>query len=72
MEDFGITLAINGQQIPATVHPHIEGETTYYDIITDSFTISIYKDTLYTWAADDNAGFSNDEISSFGAQLNDY
>lgn len=72
MEDFGMTLAMNGQQIPATVHPHIEGDVTYYDIITDSFTISIYKDTLYTWAADDNAGFSNDEISSIGAQLNDY
>jgi hypothetical protein len=72
MEDFGITLAINGQQIPATVHPHVQDEKTYYDIITDDFTISIYKDTLYTWKADQNAGFSNDDISSIGEQLNDY
>jgi hypothetical protein len=46
MEDYGITLAINGQQIAATVHEHAEGETTYYDIVTDDFSISIYKDTL--------------------------
>ena len=72
MEDFGLTLAINGLQIPSTVHPHVEGETTHYDIITDDFTISIYKDTLYTWTAADNAGFSNDEIQSIGEQINDY
>jgi hypothetical protein len=72
MEDFVITIALNGQQIPATVHPHVEGETTYYDVITDDFTVSIYKDTLYTWAADDNAGFSNDDIHSIGEQLNNF
>jgi hypothetical protein len=72
MEDFGLTLAINGQQIAATVHPHVEGESTHYDIITDDFTITIYKDTLYTWTAFVNAGFSNDEIQSIGEQLLDY
>jgi len=72
MEDFGITLAVNGQQIQATVHPHIEGDSTYYDITTDDFSISIYKDTLYTWAADDNAGFNAEEIQTIGEQLNEY
>lgn len=72
MEDFGITLSINSQLIQATVHPHIEGESTYYDIATDDFSISIYKDTMYTWAAADNAGFNAEEIQSIGEQLNDY
>jgi hypothetical protein len=70
MEDFGITLAIHGQQIPATVHERVEGETTHYDITTDDFSISIYKDTLYTWAANDDGGFSADDIQSFGEQIN--
>jgi hypothetical protein len=72
MEDYGITLAINGQQIAATVHEHAEGETTYYDIVTDDFSISIYKDTIYTWKADDNAGFNAEEIQTIGEQLNNY
>lgn len=69
MEDFEMTIAVNGQQIPASVHPHVEGESTYYDIVTDDFTISIYKDTMYTWAVDVNAGFSNEEIQTIGEQL---
>ncbi len=72
MEDFEMTIAINGQQIAASVHPHVEGDSTYYDIVTDDFTISLYKDTMYTWAADVNAGFSNEEIQTIGEQLLDY
>ncbi|MVN93101.1 hypothetical protein [Mucilaginibacter aquatilis] len=72
MEDFGITLSINSRLIEATVHPHIEGETTYYDVTTDDFSISIYKETMYTWAAMDDAGFSAEEIQTIGEQLNDY
>jgi len=72
MEDFGLTLAINGQQIASSVHQRVVDETTYYDITTDDFSISIYKDTLYTWKADDNAGFNADEIQSIGEQLIDY
>lgn len=72
MEDFGITLSINSRLIEATVHPRIEGETTYYDITTDNFSISIFKDTLYTWAADDDAGLSAEEIQTIGEQLNEY
>jgi len=70
MEDYGITLSINAQQLQATIHEHVEGEKTFYDVITDDFTISIYKDTLYTWAADDNAGFSSADIQSIGEQIN--
>lgn len=54
------------------MHPHIEGETTYYDVTTDDFSISIYKETMYTWAAIDDAGFSAEEIQTIGEQLNDY
>ncbi|QJD97034.1 hypothetical protein HH214_14735 [Mucilaginibacter robiniae] len=70
MEDFGITLAVNSRQIPATVHTRVVDDTTYYDIVSDDFSISIFKDTMYTWKAEDSGGFSADEINSIGEQIN--
>ncbi len=69
MEDFELTLSINSRQLHATVHTHAEGDTTYYDVTTDDFSISIYKDNLYTWTADDSAGLSAAEIQTIGEQL---
>jgi len=69
MNDFDITLSLNSEQIPARVHEHVEGDTTYYDITFDDQTLSIYKDTLYTWAAENSTGLSQADIQSIGEQL---
>lgn len=69
MEDFETTLAINSQQIPARVHPYVNDDKTYYEVVTDDFTLTIYKDTLYTWTSDDSTSFSQAEIQTIGEQL---
>jgi hypothetical protein len=69
MEDFEIELALNGQLIKANVHPHIEGESTWYDVVMPEFTLSIYKEGLYTWKADSNQGLDQDDIQSIGEQI---
>ena len=69
MEDFDITLSLNSKQIPVSVHPHIEGDSTYYDVMFTDFTLSIYKDTLYTWTAEDTNGLSKADIQSIGEQI---
>ncbi len=71
MEDFDYTLSINGEQIPVTIHPHIENDSTWYDIIFNDHTISIYKDTLYTWSTDYGNGLSAADIQSIGEQIQD-
>jgi len=69
MEDFDITLSLNSEQIPVRVHPHIEGDSTYYDVMFDDYTLSIYKDTLYTWTAENSNGLSKADIQSIGEQI---
>ena len=69
MEDFDITLSLNSEQIPVTVHPHIEGDSTYYDVMFEDYTLSIYKDTLYTWTAENSNGLSKADIQSIGEQI---
>jgi hypothetical protein len=69
MEDFDLSLAINGTDIQVKVHPHVEGEVTYYDIVFENYSLSIYKDTLYTWKSDDPHGLSQADIQSIGEQL---
>ena len=69
MEDFDITLSLNNKQIPVTVHPHIENEKTYYDVLFENYTLSIYKDTLYTWTTDDSNGLNKADIQSIGEQI---
>jgi hypothetical protein len=71
MEDFDFTLALNASQIPVRIHPHIEDDKTHYDIIFEDHSITIYKDTLYTWTSDDAHGLSNDEVQSIGEQIID-
>lgn len=72
MDDFDITLALNSKQIPARVHTHVEGDTTYYDITYENTTLSIYKDTLYTWKAEDDNGLNQADIQSIGEQVLDH
>ncbi len=69
MEDFETTLAVNGQQIPAHVHLYADNDRTYYEVVTNEFTLTLYKDTMYTWAADDNSGFNQADIQTIGEQL---
>ncbi len=69
MEDFDITLAINGQQLPAHVHPYANDDKTYYEIVTDSFTLTIFKDTMFTWASAEGSAFDHAEIQTIGEQL---
>lgn len=69
MEDFDIEISLNRQQIPAHVHPHVEDDKTYYDITFNDQTISIYKETLYTWRAEVGNGLSEADIQSIGEQL---
>lgn len=69
MDDFDITLAINGQQIPARVHPYVNNDKTYYEVVTDQFTITVYKDTLYTWTSDGGSSFDQAELQTIGEQL---
>lgn len=72
MSDFNITLAINSLQIDATVHTRTQGDSTYYDITFQDQTITIYKDTLYTWKAESTNGLSQADIQSIGEQLQNY
>lgn len=69
MEDFDITLALNSEQIPARIHPYVNEDKTYYEVVTDKFTLTIYKDTMYTWASVDGSSFSQAEIQTIGEQL---
>ena len=71
MHDFDLIIALNGNNLALKVHPHIKGETTYYDILFDNYTLSIYKDTLYTWTSDDPHELSQADIQSIGEQLQD-
>jgi hypothetical protein len=71
MEDFDLTLSLNSKQIPVRIHPHIENDTTYYDLVFEDYTLSIYKDTLYTWTSDDSNGLSQADIQSIGEQIQD-
>jgi len=70
MEDFNLTLSLNNAQLQVTVHPHTEGEKTFYDILFEDYTLTIYKDTLYTWASDDAHGLSQADVQSVGEQIN--
>ena len=69
MEDFDITLSINTNQIPVTIHPYVNGDKTYYEILFENYTLTIYKDTLYTWTSDDTNGLSKADIQSVGEQI---
>ncbi|WP_462266124.1 hypothetical protein [Mucilaginibacter sp.] len=69
MEDFNIDLAINSQQVPASVHTFEQDDKTYYEVVSDTFSITIYKDTLYTWTTEGSSSFDQDEIQSIGEQL---
>ena len=69
MEDFDFNLAIHDEQLPVRIHPHEMGDKTYYDIFFEDYSISIYKDTPYTWTSDDTHGLSKDEIQSIGEQI---
>lgn len=69
MEDFNLTLALNSHQIPVKVHPHVEGDHTFYDVIFNDYSLSIYKNTLYTWISDDAHGLSAADIQSIGEQI---
>ena len=69
MENFDITLALNASNIPVTVHAYEANDKTYYDIPFDNYTLTIYKDTLYTWASDDNNDLSKADIQSIGEQI---
>ncbi len=57
--------------MPVNIYEHAEGERTYYDILFEDHTLSIYKDTLYTWASDNPQEFSKADIQSFGEQIAD-
>ena len=69
MEDFDITLSLNSENIPVHVHPHVEGEATWYDVMFEDHTISIYKETLYNWTSDNPGGLSQADIHSIGEQI---
>jgi hypothetical protein len=69
MEDFDFTLALHDEQLSVHIHPHEMGDKTYYDIFFENYSISIYKDTLYTWTSDDPQGLSKDDIQSIGEQI---
>jgi len=69
MEDFDLTLALNSAQIPVRVHTYAEGETTNYDVLFEGYTLTIYKDTLYTFTSDDPQGHSKADIQSIGEQI---
>lgn len=69
MDDFELTLSLNAKQIKVVIHPHAEGEITYYDVLFENYTLTIYKDTLYTWASDDLQGLSQADIQSIGEQI---
>jgi hypothetical protein len=69
MEDFDITLAINGQQIPARVHPYEQDDKTYYEVVSNNFTLTIFKDTLFTWTTEGSSSLDADDIQSIGEQL---
>ena len=69
MENFDITLSLNASNIPVTVHTYEANEKTYYDIPFENYTLTIYKDTLYTWASDDSNGLNKADIQSIGEQI---
>ena len=69
MEDFDLTIALNSGQLPAKIHPHEEGDKTWYDILFEDYTISIYKDTPYTWTSNDPHGLDRADIQSIGEQI---
>jgi hypothetical protein len=69
MKNFDYTLSLNGEQVPVTIQQYEEGERTYYDIVFEDHTISIYKDTLYTWTSDNPQEFSKADIQSIGEQI---
>jgi hypothetical protein len=69
MEDFDITLSLNGKQIAVKVHPFVQEETTHYTILFDDYSIDVFKDTLYTWATDDAHGLNQADIQSIGEQI---
>jgi hypothetical protein len=69
MEDFELQLAINSNTINVSVHPHEEGDVTHYDVLMNDYTLTIYKDTPYTWTSDDPHGLSKADIQSIGEQI---
>ncbi|GAB2686912.1 hypothetical protein GCM10027037_06220 [Mucilaginibacter koreensis] len=69
MEDFDITLALNSQQLPARVHPYEQDDKTYYEVVTDNFTLTLFKDTMFTWATEGSSSLDADDIQSIGEQL---
>jgi hypothetical protein len=69
MEDFELTIALNGNNIPVTIHPHIQDDKTVYDVVMEGYSVSIFKDTLYTWTSDDPHGLSQADIESIGEQI---
>ncbi|MDB5012234.1 MAG: hypothetical protein JWQ25_436 [Daejeonella sp.] len=71
MEDFDLTLSLNGEEIPVKVHTHIEGDKTNYDVIFENFTVCVYKNTLYTWTTDNSNGLNQADIQSIGEQIQD-
>ncbi|MCJ8210939.1 hypothetical protein MUY27_14570 [Mucilaginibacter sp. RS28] len=72
MEDFDIELSLNRQQIPARVHTYVNDDKTYYDVTFEDQTITLYKETLYTWRAETSNGLSEADIQSIGEQLQNY
>ncbi|MDB5024484.1 MAG: hypothetical protein JWP78_2239 [Mucilaginibacter sp.] len=69
MEDFDFKLTLHDNQLAVSVHPYEEGDKTYYDILFEDYSISIYKDTLYTWTSDEPHGLSHADIQSLGEQI---
>ena len=69
MRDYDFKLALNGNNLTLKIHPHVEGNKTYYDLLFEDYTLSLYKDTLYTWASDDPHGLSQADIQSIGEQI---
>lgn len=69
MENNNYNISLNGKQFEVQVTEHAEGDKTLYDVQFEDRTLTIHKNTLYTWTSDDPQEFSQADIQSIGEQI---
>ncbi len=69
MENNTYNISLNGNQFDVQVTEYAEDDKTVYDIAFEDRTLTIYKNTLYTWTSDDPQEFSQADIQSIGEQI---
>ncbi len=69
MENYNYNISLNGKQFDVNVTERAGSDKTLYDVQFADRTLTIYKNTLYTWTSDDPQEFSQADIQSVGEQI---